>query len=128
MASFELPSPRVRRTCYCKFVCDCEEEEEEPTFSLQQQQAPAKVQVPKKGPCKVHRSGRKCEDGIFCKWSHEKLSPCKYFLQGNCTRGGCQFPHIGQAQQAPQPQPKKPCRTIAEGRECPYGDRCHFAH
>jgi len=93
-----------------------------------QEQAPAKVQVLKKGPCKVHMSGRRCEGGISCPWSHdEELPPCKHFLQGKCTRGGCKFPHVGLPAQ-PAPQSKKQCRNIAEGRECPWGERCHFAH
>ena len=50
--------------------------------------------------------------------------PCKYFQQGKCTRPECQYPHIDQ----PAPQPKKPCRNIAEGRKCPWGELCHFAH
>lgn len=93
------------------------------------EQMPAKAHVPKKVPCKVHYSGRRCENGNSCQYEHGELPPCKFYLQGNCTHRPCPFPHTG----TPQPQArdrdqKKLCRNIAEGRECPFGERCHFSH
>ena len=58
-------------------------------------------------------------------------TPCKFFLQGRCTRGEeCKFSHsTGTPRPQPQAQSKKtPCRNIAKGKPCPYGHLCHFSH
>lgn len=90
MASYNTDFCRV---CYAGDLWGPSECECAPKV-VEQQQAPAKVHAPKKGPCRVHMSGRRCEDGIFCDYSHDKLPPCKFFLLGKCTRSPCAFPHI----------------------------------
>ena len=39
------------------------------------EQMPAKAHVPKKVPCKVHYSGRRCENGNSCQYEHGELPP-----------------------------------------------------
>ena len=102
-------------------------------------------------PCYYfHRKGR-CEKGERCTFSHEPSQrinePCKFYLQGKCTRKLCPFLHDGAAStDTESTHTKRKCRHFMKGKctrnpcqfehpicrnyankvACSYGQRCRF--